>query len=60
MKEAKDFFNDEVWQKNNGMEELKMTDNNISFHLCNTSVILEEACARILLIDTLGLSENVY
>ena len=33
MKEAKDYFNDEVWQQNNGMVELKMTDNNISFHL---------------------------
>jgi len=33
MKEAKNYFNDEVWQQNNGMVELKMTDNNITFHL---------------------------
>ena len=33
MKKTKNYFNDEVWQKNNGMVELKTADNNITFHL---------------------------
>ena len=30
MKKTKNYFNDEVWRNNNGLVELKMTDNNIS------------------------------
>lgn len=33
LKETKNYFNDDVWRNNNGLLELKMTNNSITVHL---------------------------